>query len=276
LRYFLTDKPKKFYYAQSEKGVSGVQLFYLKEDKYYGYQVSATDPEGLTNDWSDIHCFGVNAHDTPPSNFQLLSPRFYEDSVLTDMSFRWQVSFDKDLAGSVQYTISYSTDSTFYTSSYEASIKTGESLFINYQPAVPLDRKTKYFWRIVATDNEGNQTWGSNCYYSPFVFTTIGYSKYSAASLPKSFILHQNYPNPFNRQTNIKYTVSELGPVEVTIYDVLGKRIKSLANGHHQPGVYEVSWDGTDGNSSPVPGGMYICRMNARSFSAHKKVLLMK
>ncbi|MBU1064655.1 T9SS type A sorting domain-containing protein [bacterium] len=276
VRYFLTKKPNKYYYSQSEKGVPSVQLIYLKEDEYYGYQVAATDPEGLTSDWSGIQHFGVNANDNPPGNFQLISPRFYEDSVLTDMTFRWQISIDKDLAGTVQYTLYYSTDSTFYSNSYETSIETDDSLYTSYRPAVPLDRETKYFWKVVAIDNEGNQTWGSNSNYNPFIFTTIGYSKYSNGYLPKSFMLQQNYPNPFNQQTNIKYSVSELGPVEVTIYDVLGKRIKSLANGHHQPGVYEVSWDGMDSSGSPVPGGMYICRMNARNFSSHKKVLLMK
>ena len=276
VRYFLTKKPNKYYYSQSEKGVPSVQLIYLKEDEYYGYQVAATDLEGLTSDWSEIQHFGVNANDNPPCYFQLISPRFYEDSVLTDMSFQWQVSADKDLAGTVQFTLYYSTDSTFSLNSHEALIETNDSLYTSYRPAVPLDRETKYFWKVVAIDNDGNQTWGSNSNANPFIFTTIGYSKYSNGYLPKSFILQQNYPNPFNQLTTINYSVSETGQVDVTIYDVLGKRIRSLASGYHQPGIYEVSWDGTDNSGSPVPGGMYICRMNARNFIAHKKVLLMK
>jgi len=276
MRYFLTKKPNKYYYTQSEKGVPSIQLVYLKEDEYYGYQVAAIDPEGLKGAWSEIQYFGVNAYDNPPGYFQLISPRFYEDSVLTDIHFQWQISIDEDLAGTVQYTLYYSTDSTFSLNSYEISIETNDSLYTSYQPGLPLDRETKYFWKVVATDNNGNQTWGSNSNYNPFIFTTIGYSKYNDSYLPKSFVLQQNYPNPFNQQTTIKYSVSELGPVEVTIYDVLGKRIRSLASGFHQPGIYEVSWDGTDSSGSPVPGGMYICRMGARNFSSHKKVLLMK
>lgn len=276
VRYFLTKKPKKYYYSRSEKGVPGVQLRNLKEDVYYGYQVAAVDPEGMKSSWSEIQYFGVNAHDKPPGSFQLISPRFYEDSVLTDMSFQWSVSIDKDLASTVHYTLYYSTDSTFYANSYIVSVEPNDSLLVSYRPAVPLNRKTKYFWKVAATDNEGNQTWASNSNEKPFVFTTIGYSKFDNGSLPQQFVLHQNYPNPFNRRTTVKYSVSELGPVEVVIYDILGKRIKTLASGRHRPGVYEVSWDGTDNNGTPVPGGMYICQMNARNFSAHKKVLLMK
>ncbi|MBN2600983.1 MAG: T9SS type A sorting domain-containing protein, partial [Candidatus Marinimicrobia bacterium] len=276
IRYFLTKKPNKYYYIQSEKGVPSVQLVYLKEDEYYGYQVAATDQEGLTSEWSDVQYFGVNADDNPPGYFQLVSPRFYEDSVLTDAQFQWQASIDKDLSGTVQYTLYYSTDSTFSLNSLEIFIETDDSLYASYQPGFPLDRETKYFWKVVATDNNGNQTWGSNSNFNPFIFTTIGYSKFSNGYLPKSYALQQNYPNPFNQQTTIKYSVSELGSVEVTIYDVLGKQIRSLANGFHQPGIYEVSWDGTDSNGSPVPGGMYICRMSARNFISNKKVLLMK
>ena len=276
IRYFITTKPNKYFYSESEKGVPSIQLYYLKEDKYYGYQVSATGPDGKTSGWSDANYFGVNVYDNPPTNFYPVSPGSYEDSVLTDMVFQWSVSRDNDLGGTVKYTIYYSTDSTFYSNVFEASVDTDDSLLVSYRPNVPLERKTKYFWKIVATDNDGNQTWASNSNKVPFVFTTIGYSKYNDGSLPDAFLLYQNYPNPFNQQTVFKYSVPEIGPVDVVIYDVLGKRIKTLASGKQQPGTYEVIWDGTDAGGSPVPGGMYICRMSARNYHSHKKVLLMK
>lgn len=275
LRYFRTAKPSKYFDIFSEKGVTSVQLAYLKEDHYYGYRVAAVDPDGLQSDWSDIHYFGVDAVPQYPTEFQLLSPRYYQDSVRTDFKFQWQASRDHDLGDKIQYTFYYSTDSSFSSNTFGAVVESEDTLIVEYQPAIPLEREKKYFWRVVATDMSGHQTWGSNSRDNPFVFTTIGYRK-APNLIPQQFVLYQNYPNPFNQATKIKYVVSELGPVEVTIYDILGQKVRSLADGRHQPGVYEVIWDGTDNSGAAVPGGMYICRMHARNFSSHKKVLLMK
>ena len=276
LRYFLTEKPEKHYYSPGDLGVPGIQLPHLKEDVYYGYQIAAVDPDGKKSDWSTIQYFGVNASNNPPKYFQLLSPHFYEDSVRTDAQFMWQTSTDKDLASELKYILFYGTDSLFQTKTNEIVLSSGDSAIASYSPMGPLERQTKYFWKVAAVDNSGKETWASNSDQNPFVFTTIGYRRHYDESAPTNYILHQNYPNPFNRITTIRYEVSEFGPVDVTIYDILGKRIKTIASGDHSPGVYEALWDGADSYGVSVPGGMYLCRMNARNYTAHKKVLLMK
>jgi len=276
VRYFLTDKPDSYYYASSEKGVTSVHLSFLNEDCYYGYQISASDKDGITSSWSQTQYFGVNTVDNPPNYFQLISPYFNEDSIQTDVSFQWQQSTDQDLSSTIKYILYYGTDSLFLANTYKIPIAAKDSSLVIYSPVTPLERQQKYFWRVVAIDNNRNETWGSESQYQPFVFTTIGYQKNVDQSAPTSFALYQNYPNPFNRITTIRYEVADFGPLDVTIYDILGKRIRTLANGNHSPGIYEVMWDGTDSAGAPVPGGMYLCRMNARNFIRHKKVLLMK
>ncbi|MCD6441640.1 MAG: T9SS type A sorting domain-containing protein [Candidatus Marinimicrobia bacterium] len=277
VRYFLTKKPKKYYYSHSERGIPSLQLPNLAEDEYYGYQVAVVDPDGNRSDWSNINYFGVNAIDNPPKSFQLLSPWFYQDSVETDVSFSWSAATDKDLNSKIRYTLFYGTDSLFYTNTNEILITNSNSDTITFSPLGILERQTKYFWKVVAVDNRGHEIWGSNSNKKPFVFTTIGYRKfYGDALRPDRYVLHQNYPNPFNLETTIQYEVPEFGPVEIVIFNVLGKRVKTLASGNHPPGIYETHWNGTDSNGSPVPGGMYLCRMRARSFILHKKILLMK
>ncbi|HCK99028.1 MAG TPA: hypothetical protein DHW42_02820 [Candidatus Marinimicrobia bacterium] len=278
IRYFITNKkPLKYYYSNTERGVPSLQLPNLQEDKYYGYQVAAVDPDGNKSDWSNVNFFGVNAIDNPPQSFQLLSPWFYQDSVETDASFSWSAAADKDLNSVIKYSLFYGTDSLFHTNTNEILIQNSINDTITFSPLGILERQTKYFWKVVAVDNGGHETWGSNSNQTPFVFTTVGYRKfYDSALMPERCILHQNYPNPFNLTTTIRYEVSEFGPVEIVIFNVLGKRVKSLASGNHSPGVYEVHWDGTDSNGSPVPGGMYLCRMRASDFIFRKKVLLMK
>ena len=96
------------------------------------------------------------------------------------------------------------------------------------------------------------------------------------ATLPDVFALHQNYPNPFNPVTSIRYDIPEAANVQVSVYSLLGQKVKTLASGAHQPGFYAVQWNGTNDHGSPVASGMYICRIQANRFNAVKKLILMK
>ena len=75
---------------------------------------------------------------------------------------------------------------------------------------------------------------------------------------PARFTLHQNYPNPFNPETTISYELSRAGLVELFIYDLLGRRVRTLANTQHTPGTYRAVWDGTNDAGQPVPSGLYF------------------
>ena len=59
--------------------------------------------------------------------------------------------------------------------------------------------------------------------------------------VPDKFSLEQNYPNPFNPITTIKYQIPEDGLVALKLFDVLGKEIKSIVNGHQEAGKHEVN-----------------------------------
>jgi len=95
-------------------------------------------------------------------------------------------------------------------------------------------------------------------------------------TLPGVFALHQGYPNPFNPVTSIRYDIPEAANVQVSVYSLLGQKVKTLVNGAHQPGFYAVQWNGTNDQGSPVASGMYICRIHADRFNAVKKLILMK
>ena len=95
-------------------------------------------------------------------------------------------------------------------------------------------------------------------------------------TLPGVFALHQGYPNPFNPVTSIRYDIPEAANVQVSVYSLLGQKVKTLVNGAHQPGFYAVQWNGTNDQGNPVASGMYICRIHADQFNAVKKLILMK
>jgi predicted acyl esterase len=73
------------------------------------------------------------------------------------------------------------------------------------------------------------------------------------------FRLEQNYPNPFNPRTGIRFQVTGVSDVKITVYDILGREVRVLVNERKQPGIYEVSFDG-----SGLASGLYLYRLTAR------------
>jgi polygalacturonase len=89
--------------------------------------------------------------------------------------------------------------------------------------------------------------------------------------VPGRFELEQNYPNPFNPSTSFTYELSKAGFVSVKIYDLLGREVATLANEFKQAGVYSATW-----NAASFGSGVYFCKMQSGSFTATRKVVLMK
>ena len=95
-------------------------------------------------------------------------------------------------------------------------------------------------------------------------------------SLPTEFALHNNYPNPFNPVTNIIYDIPEVTDVTLEIYNVMGQRVRTLAQGSHEPGRYQIVWNATNDFGQGLSSGMYIYRIQAGDFVSVKKLVLMK
>jgi len=90
-------------------------------------------------------------------------------------------------------------------------------------------------------------------------------------SYPTVFAVHQNYPNPFNPVTTIDYDLSEQSHVTITIYDLLGRQIKTLVNQIQDAGYRSILWDATN-----IPSGMYFYQIKAGEFVQTKKMILLK
>ena len=94
--------------------------------------------------------------------------------------------------------------------------------------------------------------------------------------IPDVYALHQNYPNPFNPVTTLRYDLPEDAMVSITIYDVMGRRVKSLVNTTQAAGYRSVRWDATNSFGEPVSAGMYIYMIQAGQFTQTKKMVLLK
>jgi hypothetical protein len=88
---------------------------------------------------------------------------------------------------------------------------------------------------------------------------------------PNKFSLEQNYPNPFNPTTTIKYAVPKAVNVELKVYDILGREVKTLVNAARNPGYYEVQF-----NAVNLASGVYFYRLKAGDYIKTSKMLLLK
>lgn len=90
------------------------------------------------------------------------------------------------------------------------------------------------------------------------------------------FELSQNYPNPFNPTTEIRYSLSESCNAEITIFNMLGEKVKTLVSKFQQPGRYAVTWDGKNASDEKVTSGLYLFTLKAGDYFEMKKMLLLK
>jgi len=86
----------------------------------------------------------------------------------------------------------------------------------------------------------------------------------------------QNYPNPFNSTTMVKYGLAAESPVSITVYDILGRIVRSIDEGTRQPGYYQVIWDGKNANGSSVASGIYFYKIAAGEMTQIKRMLYLK
>ena len=95
-------------------------------------------------------------------------------------------------------------------------------------------------------------------------------------SLPSEFHLAQNHPNPFNPETVIEYALPQPSNITLTIYNVIGQQVHSWDISSQPPGYHTIRWDATDRFGNRVPSGIYLYRLQASTFAASKKMLLLR
>ncbi|MDP6877460.1 MAG: T9SS type A sorting domain-containing protein, partial [Candidatus Marinimicrobia bacterium] len=93
---------------------------------------------------------------------------------------------------------------------------------------------------------------------------------------PEQFSLHQNYPNPFNPVTTLRYDLPENSLVNITIYDMMGREVKTIVNQTQDAGYRSVVWDATNDYGNPVSAGIYLYQIQAGNYIQTKKMVLLK
>jgi hypothetical protein len=96
------------------------------------------------------------------------------------------------------------------------------------------------------------------------------------AQLPHTLVLYPNYPNPFNPVTTLRYDLPEQTHVNITVYDMLGRQVKTLINHTQDAGYKSVIWNATNDYGKPVSAGIYLYQIQAGDYISTKKMVLLK
>jgi hypothetical protein len=96
------------------------------------------------------------------------------------------------------------------------------------------------------------------------------------AAIPDVYALHQNYPNPFNPITRINYDLPEDALVNITIYDMMGRQVKTLINSEQSAGYRTIRWNGTNYLGQTVSAGLYMYVIQAGDYRKTRKMVLLK
>ncbi len=114
----------------------------------------------------------------------------------------------------------------------------------------------------------------ANHFYSGTIYLSTEPTSISgpgSGELPRQITLNQNYPNPFNPTTNIDFSLPEQADIRLDVYNVLGQRVATLANGSFSAGTHTVQFD-----ASRLSSGVYLYRLQSGSFVTQKSMMLVK
>jgi hypothetical protein len=106
----------------------------------------------------------------------------------------------------------------------------------------------------------------------------VGYDAAAEINNPvvSDFSLKQNYPNPFNPSTTIEYDLPQDGYVILTIYNMLGQRVRTLLKGQQSAGRHHRTWDAKNDQGSTLASGIYLYRIQTEKFKQTKKMMMLK
>ena len=126
---------------------------------------------------------------------------------------------------------------------------------------------------VTATDASGNSTEQMLTVAVPL---SKGKGRGKEVATPLTTALYDNYPNPFNAETVIRFELADAGPVRLDIFDITGRRIRTLVDQFYNAGSIEIVWDSRDNAGNEVASGVYVYRLQTAQSSFSKRLMLLR
>jgi hypothetical protein len=186
-------------------------------------------------------------------------------SVLTNEDY---VNFKLELVNADNNSVAGTFDDITYT---KENVNDYENL--NYKVDCEGIAAGNYYLRIAADANSSTGLSITNNQNDAGLLGKKSYTEifYTGNTTPIEYSLAQNFPNPFNPSTTIRYQLPKDGMVTLKIYNILGSEVTTLINEEKVAGKYQVNF-----NASSLASGVYIYRISSGSFTASKKLMLLK
>lgn len=264
---------KGSYYLYREVGmywIIGTQLGdILETTTYYVEESTNATPVGLTID--DYYFLGIAPGPTIedsslPVGLSSFSARSAGESVVLE----WATESEVDNLG---FILERSEDGMTWTTiaSYQthrglegAGSTSSRTEYAFTDPNVEPGRE--YYYRLSDVNTQGEVG------LHPPIHVAI-----PMPGVPEGASVMENaYPNPFNPQTYVPYHLNESSNVNIAVYDLYGRKVRTLFTGPQTAGSYQVYWHGNDEAGIRVPSGSYLIRLEAGEISEVQKVTMVK
>jgi WD40 repeat protein len=122
--------------------------------------------------------------------------------------------------------------------------------------------------------------WNQYLFYDWMIRMTlmqgVGVESDFYSGLPDKITLGQNYPNPFNPSTKIRFGMPNAGWAKIEIFDMLGRKVRTLADKVFDAGFYTVTWDGRADNGEEISSGAYLYRLETNEARVTRKMLMLR
>jgi hypothetical protein len=231
----------------------------LSPGQYYWHVRGETkDPCGLWGEWSDTWSFKVGCPELA-INPSSLSPADGSSGPIT-VTFDWAA-----VLNAAGYAFQIDTANAIFNHLWCVEV-VFESQVTKTIPLVD-----SIYWRVKAL---GPGACSDGPWTSPYTYTDV--EEVDSPELPTNYTLSQNYPNPFNPTTKIEFTLAKSGFVSLNIYDILGRRVRTLVSEHLPSGYRSVLWDGKNDSGKDVASGIYFYQLKVGDYAATKKLVLLK
>jgi len=239
--------------------------------------VVVTD-ENATSDTAEF-ILTVNPVNDSPEEFSVIYPTVSDtfsthadnDSLI---QFIWGKSNDVDSEVNYTLTIELEFFGNVYTDFYDDISDTTISISSNsLDPLLNVTAQDEAVFTFYVQASDEEYTVSDT---GEFILSREALGIDDEVGIPDVFALHQNYPNPFNPITTLRYDLPEQATVNIIIYDMLGREIKTLVNTTQNAGFKSVIWNATNDYGKPVSAGVYLYKIQAGEFVQTKKMVLLK
>jgi hypothetical protein len=256
---------QKNYYAVSDSGQAILNLG--ANPAYWGPKYQSVDQDTIGGDPNDHNyltrkmnaVLATQGKDTLNTFTKLTTLKFQKCPTLMTPMLRWVLLADPPGDGKNKPTLN-SSPSWFANGMPSFELHKLEY----YADTLNMSFRSNTNLATAGTDGKviGDTRWS--------YLGTVGVNEV-VAQVPLKYSLHQNYPNPFNPSTSFTYELSKAGLVSVKVFDLLGREVATLVNEFKPAGSYPAIW-----NASGFGSGVYFYKMQSGSFTATKKMILMK